>query len=70
MVKQEPELRDTIDYVLSLKPDVGVTHVADLIKSRELSAAMVILNKMLLDGTPSEKEKARRAVARLGFIPD
>ncbi|MCY4336368.1 MAG: hypothetical protein OXC60_17065 [Litoreibacter sp.] len=70
MANQDPNLRDSVDHILSLGHDTALSHVVDLIRSRELSRAMAVLNELLLNGTPSEKEEARQAVERLGFISD
>ncbi len=70
MVEENPRMRDAVDELLKASEGHGLSHVAELVKKRELSKAMVALNALLLEGTPAEQEAARRAVERLGFVAD
>ena len=70
MVEQNPKMRDAVEDILRAAQTDGLSQVAELIKSRELSRAMADLNTLLIEGTPSEQEEARQAVERLGFVAD
>ncbi|MEM7469966.1 MAG: hypothetical protein AAF340_01350 [Pseudomonadota bacterium] len=70
MVKQDPNLRAAVDDILSSGSETSEAVVAELIRKRELSGAMMALNEILLEGSPSQKAEARLAVERLGFVAD
>ncbi len=70
MAQQDPNLRSAVDEILSTGDDARLSFLTEMIRKRKLSTAMMALNDILRDGTPSQKEQARAAVERLGFVAD
>lgn len=70
MSKEDAALREATDQVMSHHGDINRSMIQDLIKARSLSSVMEALNQRLIDGSAHEKERARIAIHKLGFVPD
>lgn len=70
MSKEDAALRDATDKVMSLRGEINRRMIQELIKTRTLSSIMEALNQQLIDGSAHERERARIAIHKLGFVPD
>ena len=70
MSKEDMMLQGAADRVLSYQGEINRQVLQELIKTRTLSSIMEALNQQVLDGSPSERERARDAIRKLGFAAD
>lgn len=60
--------RNSAKHIIDLSPDRVPEFINQSKADRSLSQMMVALNRQFRDGAPREREMAKEALVRLGFV--